>query len=67
MVSWATYSYFVAAIVGRQHVQPENNTGEVDMYIPIFTLLEVIILCNTCYYKYICYTYLDLTAAHRSI
>ncbi|RWS08689.1 bestrophin-4-like protein [Dinothrombium tinctorium] len=41
-VTIATYSYFLATVMGRQYLDPKKgyNGHEVDLYIPIFTILE---------------------------
>uniref|UniRef100_T1JH91 Bestrophin homolog n=1 Tax=Strigamia maritima TaxID=126957 RepID=T1JH91_STRMM len=43
VVTLATYSFFIACIVGRQYVDGGNDSlakNKVDLYVPIFTLLQ---------------------------
>jgi hypothetical protein len=42
VVTIATYSFFLAALVGRQYVAGANKPFqmEIDIYIPVFTILQ---------------------------
>ncbi|XP_069702966.1 bestrophin-3-like isoform X2 [Periplaneta americana] len=42
VVTIATYSFFLAALVGRQYVEEKSRSYqmEVDIYIPVFTILQ---------------------------
>jgi hypothetical protein len=42
VVTIATYSFFLAALVGRQYVEErsKNYQMEVDIYVPVFTILQ---------------------------
>ncbi|XP_065220547.1 bestrophin-4-like [Planococcus citri] len=42
VVTLATYSFFIAAVVGRQYVEHSNQPMqmEIDTYLPIFTVLQ---------------------------
>lgn len=42
VVTIATYSFFLAALVGRQYVEKNNKSYqmEVDIYVPVFTILQ---------------------------
>jgi bestrophin, other len=42
VVTIATYSFFLAALVGRQYVAGANKPFqmEIDTYIPVFTILQ---------------------------
>jgi hypothetical protein len=42
VVTIATYSFFLAALVGRQYVEEnrKNYQMEVDIYVPLFTILQ---------------------------
>ncbi|KAF4532958.1 hypothetical protein B566_EDAN000646 [Ephemera danica] len=42
VVTIATYSFFLAALVGRQYVEgaPKSFQMEIDTYIPVFTILQ---------------------------
>lgn len=42
MVTIATYSFFLAALVGRQYVDEDQKSFqmEIDIYLPVFTILQ---------------------------
>jgi len=42
VVTIATYSFFLAALVGRQYVEERSKSYqmEVDIYVPVFTILQ---------------------------
>lgn len=42
VVTLATYSFFIAAVVGRQYVEHSNKPMqmEIDTYLPVFTILQ---------------------------
>lgn len=42
VVTLATYSYFIVALVGRQYIDNENKKFqmELDKYLPLFTILQ---------------------------
>lgn len=42
VVTLATYSFFIAAVVGRQYVGHENKPTQmpIDIYLPVFTILQ---------------------------
>lgn len=49
VVTLALYTYFVAALMGRQLVPPapgSTSKYEPDVYFPLFTALQVILLKN---------------------
>ncbi|XP_064490247.1 bestrophin-4-like [Ornithodoros turicata] len=39
VVTLAIYTYFLATVMGRQYLKPSNNQ-DIDLYIPIFTILQ---------------------------
>lgn len=41
-VTIATYTYFLASVVGRQYLDPVKgySNHDIDLYVPVFTLLE---------------------------
>lgn len=42
VVTIATYSFFLAALVGRQYVDEDRKSFqmEIDIYLPVFTILQ---------------------------
>uniref|UniRef100_A0A146MHT0 Bestrophin homolog n=1 Tax=Lygus hesperus TaxID=30085 RepID=A0A146MHT0_LYGHE len=42
VVTIATYSYFIIAVMGRQYISssPKSHQIEIDIYIPVFTILQ---------------------------
>lgn len=42
VVTIATYSFFITAVVGRQYVEGSKKMlqTEVDVYIPVFTIVQ---------------------------
>lgn len=40
VVTLAIYTYFLATVMGRQYVKPTNHEQEIDLYIPVFTILQ---------------------------
>lgn len=43
VVTLATYSYFIVALIGRQYIdnQDKKFQMELDMYLPLFTILQL--------------------------
>lgn len=41
-VTIATYTYFLATVMGRQYLDPSKNYArhDVDLYVPVFTIFE---------------------------
>jgi len=52
VVTLAVYSYFITCVMGRQWVEGidedlQKQRNSIDLYFPIFTMLQVSIFLNT--------------------
>lgn len=56
VVTIATYSFFLAALVGRQYVEERSKSYqmEVDIYVPVFTILQFFFYMGLLKVSYLC-------------